>query len=70
MANLKIDHLGIAVPSLAEAARAFSNSDAREKLARIGMDPVAATPEEFVSFLRAEIAKWSRVVKEANIRIE
>jgi len=31
---------------------------------------VGSTPEEFVSFLRAEIAKWSKVVKEANIRIE
>ena len=54
----------------AEAARAFSNPDARERLAQIGTDPVAGTPEEFVSFLRAEIAKWSKVVKEANIRIE
>ncbi len=54
----------------AEAARAYSHPDARERLAQIGMDPVAGTPEEFVSFLRAEIAKWSKVVKEANIRIE
>jgi tripartite-type tricarboxylate transporter receptor subunit TctC len=54
----------------AEAARAFRSPDAKEKLAQIGTDPVGSTPEEFVSFLRAEIAKWSKVVKEANIRFE
>jgi tripartite-type tricarboxylate transporter receptor subunit TctC len=54
----------------AEAARAFSSPDAKEKLAQIGTDPVGSTPEEFVSFLRAEIAKWSKVVTEANIRFE
>jgi len=53
-----------------EAARAYTNPQAKERLAQIGMDPVGSTPEEFVSFLRTEIAKWSKVVKEANIRIE
>ena len=54
----------------AEVARAYTNPQARERLAQIGMDPVGSTPEEFVSFLRTEIAKWSKVVKEANIRID
>ena len=54
----------------AEAARAYSNPQARERLAQIGVDPVGSTPGEFVSFLRTEIAKWSKVVKEANIRID
>jgi len=54
----------------AEAARAYTNPQAKERLAQIGMDPVGSTPEEFVSFLRTEIAKWSKVVKEANIRID
>jgi tripartite-type tricarboxylate transporter receptor subunit TctC len=29
-----------------------------------------SAPEEFVAFLRGEIAKWTKVVKEANIRID
>jgi len=29
-----------------------------------------SSPEEFTGFLRAEIAKWTKVVKEANIRID
>jgi hypothetical protein len=31
---------------------------------------VMSPPDEFVAFLRAEIAKWARVVREANIKIE
>ncbi len=27
-------------------------------------------PEEFVVFLRAEIAKWTKVVRDANLKIE
>lgn len=44
--------------------------DVKEKLARAGNEYVLSTPEAFVGFLRTEIAKWTKVVKEANIRIE
>jgi tripartite-type tricarboxylate transporter receptor subunit TctC len=40
------------------------------KLAGQGAEVVADTPEQFGAFLREETDKWSRVVKEANIRIE
>ena len=33
-------------------------------------NPVAGTPAEFGVFLRAEIAKWGKVVREANIQPE
>jgi tripartite-type tricarboxylate transporter receptor subunit TctC len=29
-----------------------------------------SSPEDFVVFLRGEIAKWTKVVREANLRIE
>jgi tripartite-type tricarboxylate transporter receptor subunit TctC len=29
-----------------------------------------SSPEEFTAFLRGEIAKWTKLVKETNIRIE
>jgi tripartite-type tricarboxylate transporter receptor subunit TctC len=54
----------------AEATRALGASDIKEKLARSGNEYVMSSPEEFVAFLRAEIAKWAKVVKESNIRIE
>ena len=35
-----------------------------------GGEPIANTLEEFALWLRAEIAKWAKVVKAANIRVE
>jgi tripartite-type tricarboxylate transporter receptor subunit TctC len=54
----------------AEAVRALSAPDVKEKLARSGNEYVMSTPEEFVVFLRAEIAKWTKLVNESNIRID
>jgi tripartite-type tricarboxylate transporter receptor subunit TctC len=53
-----------------ESARALGAPDAKERLARMGNEYVMSPPEEFVTFLHAEIAKWGKLVKEANIRIE
>ena len=54
----------------AEATRALSDPDVKEKLARGGNEYVMSSPDEFVVFLRAEIAKWAKVVKDANIRVD
>jgi tripartite-type tricarboxylate transporter receptor subunit TctC len=54
----------------AESTRALSAPDVKERLAKSGSEYVLSAPEEFVAFLRAEIAKWSKVVKEAGIKIE
>lgn len=53
-----------------ESVRALGAPDVRERLAKSGNEYVMSTPEEFVAFIRAEIAKWTKVVKEANLRIE
>lgn len=52
-----------------EATRALANPDVKERLARIGTEIVTSSPEEFTGFLRGEMAKWSKVVKESDIRI-
>lgn len=41
-----------------------------ERLAADGSEAVASTPAEFSQFVRNEVAKWSRVVKAAAIRID
>ena len=54
----------------AESVRALNNADVKEKLAVAGNEPVASDPETFAAFVRAEIAKWTKVVKETGMRIE
>jgi len=54
----------------AEAARGFNSSDMRGKLIKAGNDPVNSTPEVFEAFVRVEIAKWAKVVKDAKLTLE
>jgi tripartite-type tricarboxylate transporter receptor subunit TctC len=44
--------------------------DIRERFAALGLDAVANTPVEFAAQIRREIAKWGKVIHDANIRIE
>ena len=44
--------------------------DVQERLAGLGMDTVAGTPDELGQFQKAEVVKWSKIVKEANIKPE
>lgn len=39
----------------------------RERLAAMGVDAAPSTPKEFSDYMRAEISKWSRIIKEAQI---
>jgi tripartite-type tricarboxylate transporter receptor subunit TctC len=42
----------------------------KKQLSAEGGEPVGNTPDEFAQWLKIEIAKWTKVVKEANIRAE
>ena len=53
-----------------ETVRAFDNPDIKERLERAGNELVMSSPEEFAAFMRAEIAKWTRVVKASNMRFD
>jgi tripartite-type tricarboxylate transporter receptor subunit TctC len=44
--------------------------DVKEVLASEGATPHPGTPEAFASLIRSDLARWSRLVKEANIQIE
>lgn len=50
-----------------EIRKVVGRADVQEAFAKQGTEPASSTPEEFQELLKAEIAKWSRVVKEAGI---
>ena len=52
----------------AELVKIIALPDIRERLDSLGVDPVANTSEEFSAFQKAEIAKWAKVIKDANIK--
>jgi tripartite-type tricarboxylate transporter receptor subunit TctC len=53
-----------------EIARALDSAEIRAKLVAESSEPGGMLPEEFAQYIRNEIAKWKRVVKEANIKVE
>ena len=53
-----------------EIAAVMQMPDVRERYSVLGIDPVANKPEEFGAQIRADLARWGPVVKQANIRIE
>jgi len=42
----------------------------REKLQEQGFDIIASTPEAYGKLIRAEIERWSKVVKDAGIVVD
>jgi tripartite-type tricarboxylate transporter receptor subunit TctC len=53
-----------------ETAKALAQPDMKERLATMGAEPVGNSPEEFRVFVKAEIAKWAKVVKAAGLKVE
>ena len=51
----------------AEVASILRTTEVRESLAKQGLDPVTGTPEQFAQLIRADLAKWARVVADARI---
>ena len=45
-------------------------SDVKAKLAELGVEAVSSSPEDFGRFMASEAARWGKLVKEANLRVE
>ena len=54
----------------ADIVKALRMKDISDKLVAMGYQPVGNTPEQFDQFIRAEVTKWSRVIKEAAVRLD
>jgi len=50
------------------ARKALADSEIKQRLAELGMSNGSSTPEEFDAYIKSEIAKWSQVIKDANIQ--
>jgi tripartite-type tricarboxylate transporter receptor subunit TctC len=54
----------------AEIVKVLQAPDARRRFVDLGADPVGSTPEAFTVFLKAEIAKWEKVVRASGARAD
>src|SRR6266540_5663075 len=53
-----------------EIVKIIALPDMKERLATLGYEPVANTPDACAAQLRAELAKWTKVIRAAGIRAE
>ena len=53
-----------------EISRILAQPDTKEKIIGLGFDIVASSPEQFAAQIKSEVAKWSKVVKDAGIKVE
>jgi tripartite-type tricarboxylate transporter receptor subunit TctC len=53
-----------------ELVRALKLPDVRDRLLSQSTEPVGNTPQEFAVFMKREHAKWAKVIKAANVRIQ
>jgi len=48
----------------------LASPEIRERFGKTGVQVVAGTPEHFSQFLKGEVDRWARVVREANIKAD
>ena len=51
-------------------AKALQNPDVRERLINQGAEPIGNTPEQFGDYIKAELLKWSKVVKASGAKVD
>jgi tripartite-type tricarboxylate transporter receptor subunit TctC len=54
----------------AEINKILQAPDVRERLTALGTEPTGGTPEQFAETLKADTARWAKVVADAGIRID
>jgi tripartite-type tricarboxylate transporter receptor subunit TctC len=42
----------------------------KAQLIKAGIDPLSSTPEEFTATIKADMAKWGKVVKASGARVD
>ncbi len=53
-----------------EVVKVMAVPETRERLATMGFDPVASTPDVFATWIRTEIVRWGKVIRDAKIDVQ
>jgi len=53
-----------------EIHKALASADLKQRLANSGVEPLVSTPEQFAEFIKSEIVRYAKVIKDAGIKIE
>jgi tripartite-type tricarboxylate transporter receptor subunit TctC len=54
----------------AESMKVLGAPDVKQRLDAAGFEPIGSTPEQFGTYIRTEVEKWTKVVRAAGVRVE
>ena len=54
----------------AELVKIVHDKDTKERLLKLGAEPVGSTPEQLATLVRTENAKWAKVIKDAGVKLD
>ncbi|MFN7087591.1 MAG: Bug family tripartite tricarboxylate transporter substrate binding protein [Burkholderiales bacterium] len=50
--------------------KSLGDKELRDRLIERGADPLTSTPDQFTAFLRADMARWAKIVRDSGVRLE
>jgi tripartite-type tricarboxylate transporter receptor subunit TctC len=53
----------------ADTVRALADPDVKKRFADLGVETVSSSPAEFAAFIKSEMDKYAKLIKEANIKV-
>jgi len=53
-----------------EIGKILRSADFQAKLAGVGFEPVGGTPKEAGDYLKVEITKWAKIIKETGVKVD
>ena len=53
-----------------EIARVMRMPEVKDRLAASGAEAVSSTPEQFGAFIKSEMVKWGKVIRDAKIKAD
>ena len=53
-----------------EIAKIVAEPDVKERFAKLGFEAIGSSPDYFAKYIKDEMAKYSKIITEANIKAE
>lgn len=54
----------------AEIANIMQMQDVRQRFASLGLEPATNAPKQFAEYIKEDIAKWTKIVKDTGMRLD